>query len=171
MEDSIEFKLQNAEATRKLGAVLGETIDSAVVIGLQGDLGAGKTTLTQGLAEKLGVEESVNSPTFLMLNEYHSGRMPLYHFDLYRLQEDIESGSAAMGNLEAELAEFMQSPKVAVVVEWLDLYEQFSAPYDELRVKLAYLPETESEGRSVVIKARGRGAELLLKAVKKEFNL
>jgi len=77
--------LANSEATFELGIFLGSNLTAGSVILLEGDLGAGKTTLVQGIAKGLGIEEFILSPTFALINEYFEGRIPLYHFDLYRL--------------------------------------------------------------------------------------
>ena len=71
--------------TARVGEILGRLLGPGDVICLLGDLGAGKTCLTQGLAKNLGVEEHVTSPTFTLINEHH-GRLPLYHMDVYRLE-------------------------------------------------------------------------------------
>ena len=80
--------LPDFEATRKFGVALGRSLPGGTVILLQGDLGAGKTTLVQGIAEGLGISDSVESPTFTLINEYFAGRVPLYHLDLYRLEPE-----------------------------------------------------------------------------------
>ena len=77
--------LADAEATRSLGVKLGQSLPAGSVILLEGDLGAGKTTLVQGIGEGLGITEPIVSPTFTLINEYPEGRIPLYHLDLYRL--------------------------------------------------------------------------------------
>ena len=77
------------EDTRKLGYGLGETAARGQVICLNGDLGVGKTVFTQGFAAGLGIGEPVNSPTFTILQTYEDGRLPFYHFDVYRIQ-DVE---------------------------------------------------------------------------------
>ncbi len=78
--------LSNSEAeTQALGRRLGERLASGAVVAFTGDLGAGKTAFTRGLAEGLGVRGRVTSPTFTIVNEYEGGRLPLFHFDLYRL--------------------------------------------------------------------------------------
>ena len=82
------LSLPDAEATRKLGVALGRSLPAGSVILLQGDLGAGKTTLVQGIAEGLGIQDSIESPTFTLINEYLAGRIPLYHLDLYRLEPE-----------------------------------------------------------------------------------
>ncbi|MDB9418136.1 tRNA (adenosine(37)-N6)-threonylcarbamoyltransferase complex ATPase subunit type 1 TsaE [Microcystis aeruginosa] len=84
--------LPDREATVNLGEKLGQTLASGSVILLKGDLGAGKTTLVQGIGLGLGIQEPIASPTFTLVNEYSEGRLPLYHLDLYRLQgQDIEA--------------------------------------------------------------------------------
>ncbi len=163
----INVHLNGAEDTRKLGALIAHGIMRGALIGLVGDLGAGKTTFTQGLADALDVEEAVNSPTFLMLNEYHSGRLPLYHFDLYRLQEDIQKGSAALVGLKAELDEIMQSDCV-VVIEWLDLCPEFCSDYDELQIELSY--KDGDEGRQALISTRGEGVQGLFRCCQENMS-
>ena len=76
--------LDREEKTREIGTKLGELLFPGAVICLIGDLGAGKTTMTQSLAKSLGVDDYITSPTFTIVNEYE-GRMPLYHFDVYRI--------------------------------------------------------------------------------------
>ena len=71
--------------TEKIGAALGRALQPGTVIAYRGDLGAGKTAFTRGLAAGLGCRENVTSPTYTIVNEYLSGRMPLFHFDMYRL--------------------------------------------------------------------------------------
>lgn len=82
----MKISLPHAEATRSLGRILGQFLPAGSVVLLAGDLGSGKTTLVQGIAEGLGITEPIVSPTFTLINEYPEGRIPLYHFDLYRLQ-------------------------------------------------------------------------------------
>ena len=78
-----------AKDTYELGEKIGQMAKPGMVISLTGDLGVGKTVFTQGLAKGLGIEEPVNSPTFTIVQVYEKGRLPLYHFDVYRIG-DIE---------------------------------------------------------------------------------
>jgi len=78
--------LKNPTETRSLGIQLGQVLPAKTVLLLQGDLGSGKTSLVQGIGEGLGIEDAIESPTFTLINEYLAGRVPLYHFDLYRLE-------------------------------------------------------------------------------------
>ena len=79
------IKTTSPEETSQVGRLLGDVCQGGETILLEGDLGAGKTTFTQGLAAGLGVDAAVVSPTFIILREY-DGRLPLYHFDFYRLE-------------------------------------------------------------------------------------
>jgi tRNA threonylcarbamoyladenosine biosynthesis protein TsaE len=78
--------LPDSQATQQLGNRLGQLLPAGSTILLEGDLGAGKTTLVQGIGKGLGIETTIVSPTFTIINEYPEGRVPLYHFDLYRLE-------------------------------------------------------------------------------------
>lgn len=83
------IETRSEEATREVGKILGTAVKQGTVITLNGDLGVGKTVFTQGFAQGLGVKEPVNSPTFTIVQVYEEGRMPFYHFDVYRIG-DIE---------------------------------------------------------------------------------
>ena len=82
----MEFITHSPEETERVGAALGRVIPAGTVIAYEGDLGAGKTAFTRGLSRGLGCAEQVTSPTYTIVNEYLSGRCPLFHFDMYRLR-------------------------------------------------------------------------------------
>jgi tRNA threonylcarbamoyladenosine biosynthesis protein TsaE len=105
---------EDAEKTQRFAEILGELAKPGDVLTLHGDLGAGKTTFTQGLARGLGVCQSVSSPTFTLIHEYE-GRIPLYHIDVYRLGEH-----AAEEDLGYD--EYLYGEGVTVV-EWAELIE------------------------------------------------
>ena len=84
------IETRSPEETFAVGKSLGEKAFPGQVLTLTGDLGVGKTVFTQGLAEGLGIEEPINSPTFTIVQEYHEGRLPLYHFDVYRIADVSE---------------------------------------------------------------------------------
>ncbi len=86
----MEYITNSPSETENLGAALAKLLAPGAVIAYRGDLGAGKTAFTRGLARGLGVKENVTSPTFTIVNEYLSGRMPLFHFDMYRLGSEDE---------------------------------------------------------------------------------
>lgn len=105
--------LNSPEETEALGETWGREATCGMVIGLAGELGAGKTRLVKGLARGLGTNDRVHSPTFALLNEYHSGRFPLYHLDLYRLETpDLI--------INAGLEEYLVQPNGVSVVEWIE---------------------------------------------------
>ena len=81
----MEFITNSPEETEKIGAAIGKIIPAGTVLAYRGDLGAGKTAFTRGLAAGLGYKGRVTSPTFAIVNEYEGGRLPLFHFDMYRL--------------------------------------------------------------------------------------
>ncbi|MEG1720332.1 MAG: tRNA (adenosine(37)-N6)-threonylcarbamoyltransferase complex ATPase subunit type 1 TsaE [Pseudoflavonifractor sp.] len=86
----MEYYSSSEAETEQIGADLGATICAGKVIAFTGDLGAGKTAFTRGLARGLGIGERVCSPTFTIVNEYEDGRLPLFHFDMYRLGSSHE---------------------------------------------------------------------------------
>jgi len=112
------FDLADLLATERLATALAHVTKQSVVVALNGPLGVGKTKFVQCFARALGVEEVVNSPTFTMMNEYHSGRIPLYHLDLYRLGES--EALATVRYLEEELSEILPHPH-AILIEWAEL--------------------------------------------------
>ncbi len=81
----MEFITHSPAQTEQLGQKLGQSLPAGTVIAYRGDLGAGKTAFTRGLARGLGITDPVTSPTYTIVNEYTSGRLPLFHFDMYRL--------------------------------------------------------------------------------------
>ena len=87
----MEFMTHSPQETEKVGQALAAVLKPGTVLAYEGDLGAGKTAFTRGLARGLGATEQVTSPTYTIVNEYLSGRMPLFHFDMYRLSssEDL----------------------------------------------------------------------------------
>ena len=86
----MEYITKSPSETEAVGAALARVLQPGAVIAYRGDLGAGKTAFTRGLAKGLGVKENVTSPTFTIVNEYLSGSMPLFHFDMYRLGSEDE---------------------------------------------------------------------------------
>lgn len=86
----MRYVTNSEEETERLGARLGARLKPGAVVAFIGGLGAGKTAFTRGLACGLGIEERVTSPTFTIVNEYEGGRMPLFHFDMYRLGSSDE---------------------------------------------------------------------------------
>jgi tRNA threonylcarbamoyladenosine biosynthesis protein TsaE len=117
-----EFITRSAEETFELAYEIGEAIDEAAVFLLQGDLGAGKTVFAKGIGAGLDIDPAeVNSPTFTIINQ-HSGRMQMYHLDLYR----IEDGADEVRELGLE--EMMEDPEGVIVIEWPERLGAFAIP-------------------------------------------
>ncbi|MCA1570440.1 MAG: tRNA (adenosine(37)-N6)-threonylcarbamoyltransferase complex ATPase subunit type 1 TsaE [Chloroflexi bacterium] len=135
---------RDTDETRELGRRIGEAAVPGTVLALIGELGAGKTLLTKGVAAGLGVGGVVNSPTFILMNE-HAGRLPLYHIDAYRLDE-AEDASAA-GLLDERQADGV------TVVEWADRLRGV-LPSERLEIRLETLPD-EPMHRTLRWTARG----------------
>ena len=81
----MKFITHSPEETEKIGEALAKSLQPGTILAYRGDLGAGKTAFTRGLARGLGCKETVTSPTYTIVNEYLGGRLPLFHFDMYRL--------------------------------------------------------------------------------------
>ena len=81
----MQYITHSPDETRALGRTLAQALQGGAVVAFTGDLGAGKTAFVSGMAEGLGIEERLTSPTFTIVNEYEGGRLPLFHFDMYRL--------------------------------------------------------------------------------------
>ena len=125
----IRFKTTSPEQTESFGYELAKSLCGGDVIALTGDLGAGKTCLTRGIARGLGSTSHVSSPTFTIVNEYDGGRLMLFHFDTYRL-------SGPDDFLMSGLDEYFYRDGVCVI-EWADRIEDL-LPEDAKVIRLAY---------------------------------
>jgi len=143
----IEVRTATAEETRRVGAALAPVLRPRDAIALAGELGAGKTTLVQGIARGLGVGDAVVSPTFTLVREYH-GRLHLAHVDVYRLerqQDVLDLGLEEIGDGEAVL-----------VVEWGDAVDAL-LPEDRLDVAIERAdPARASDDRTIAVASEGR---------------
>ena len=110
------IETRSPEETFRLGEELGRKAVPGQVFTLTGDLGVGKTVFTQGLAKGLGIEEPVNSPTFTIVQVYEEGRLPFYHFDVYRIG-DVEEME------EVGFEDYVMGDGVSLI-EWADLIEE-----------------------------------------------
>ena len=113
------------EETTALGERWGRDAAPGWIVGLSGDLGAGKTQFVKGLARGLGITARVHSPTFALVNEYRGGRLPLAHLDLYRLDTPEQIFSAG-------LEEYLRRPNGVTVVEWCERWPELH-PKSEIR--------------------------------------
>ena len=110
------IETNSSEETFRAGKELGEKAEPGQVFTLTGDLGVGKTVFTQGLAKGLGIEEPVNSPTFTIVQVYDGGRLPFYHFDVYRIG-DVEEMD------EVGFEDYVMGDGVSLI-EWANLIEE-----------------------------------------------
>lgn len=123
--------LSNESDTRKLGHKLADELTFHSVLLLSGNLGAGKTTLIQGLGEALGIKEPIVSPTFTLINEYTEGKIPLYHIDLYRLNSQQIT--------ELYLENYWQGIEFdagITAIEWSELLPNFPSNYIKITLEI-----------------------------------
>jgi tRNA threonylcarbamoyladenosine biosynthesis protein TsaE len=130
---SYQMILKSPDETMEEAARLGELLKPGDVITLEGDLGAGKTTFTKGLAKGLHIKRVVKSPTFTIIREYQ-GRLPLYHMDVYRLEDSDE---------DLGFDEYFEGEGVSVV-EWAHIIEEY-LPEDRLDITIRRLDDNERE--------------------------
>lgn len=126
------LEINDEEAMRRLGQVIGETALVGHVFAMDGDLGAGKTTLTQGIAKGLNIKEQVSSPTFTIMQVYDSGRLPLMHMDAYRIESLQELDD--LGYEEYFYSEYV------VAVEWAEKVREI-VPGEAIHLQIAYSDE------------------------------
>ncbi|MFP3722998.1 tRNA (adenosine(37)-N6)-threonylcarbamoyltransferase complex ATPase subunit type 1 TsaE [Niallia circulans] len=138
--NNFEWKADTAERTIDFAERIAWLLQAGDVITLEGDLGAGKTTFTKGIAKGLGITNTVNSPTFTIIKEYQ-GKLPLYHMDVYRLKDSDE---------DLGFDEYFEGEGVTVV-EWAHLIEE-QLPVDYLQINLYY---DNTSGRKIVLSPKG----------------
>ncbi|MHB9036566.1 MAG: tRNA (adenosine(37)-N6)-threonylcarbamoyltransferase complex ATPase subunit type 1 TsaE [Armatimonadota bacterium] len=131
----VTIHTNSAEETMALGEELGKRLRAGDVLALFGDLGAGKTTLTKGIALGMGLADDIHSPTFTLIHE-HMGPTPLYHVDLYRLESEAEVDSLG-------IEEYIYSDGVTII-EWADRMKSL-LPTDRLDIELRMKGDTDRE--------------------------
>ena len=141
----------NATETLELGMEIGKNAKPGEVYALLGDLGVGKTVLIQGVAKGLGITGPVNSPTFTIVQVYEEGRMPFYHFDVYRIEEPEELE-------EIGYEEYFYGSGICLI-EWADRIREL-LPEDTVRVRIHKVPERGADVRCIEI--TGIPEELIL---------
>jgi tRNA threonylcarbamoyladenosine biosynthesis protein TsaE len=140
----IEIETETGDRTREVGRALASALKPRDTVVLTGDLGAGKTTLVQGIARGLGVEDHVASPTFTLVHEY-SGRLDVAHVDVYRLERVQDVLDLALDELGG--------PERVLLIEWGDAIADL-LPEDRLRVELTTERE-DAETRRIVLTPQG----------------
>lgn len=152
------YQLRNEEETIDFGKKIGGLLTSNDVLILDGDLGVGKTTLTKGIAQALGIKRYVKSPTYTIVHEYRDGKIPLFHIDAYRLEE---GGADDIG-----FDEYFEGDGVTVV-EWPQYIEDY-LPSEYLKIALDR--NSDNTQRFLTIEPNGRHYEEIGLAIEDEIN-
>lgn len=122
---------KDLEDTKELAKKFAKLVeDKGCFVSLYGEIGAGKTAFVKEVAKEIGIEEKVTSPTFVILNEYHGGKLPMYHFDLYRLENE------GVKTILDELNEYSEG-KQLTFVEWAE-FSQNEIPFDHIKINVTY---------------------------------
>ena len=139
-----KVKCKTLGDTKNLAQKFAKLIEDGSFVSLYGEIGAGKTAFVKLVADALNVKEKVTSPSFVILNEYHSGKLPVYHFDLYRLENE------GVSTILDELREYSEGRQLTFV-EWAE-FSQDEIPFDHLKINVTY---QEDDSRKYSFEAFG----------------
>lgn len=157
----MKIAAESLEDTQKIGrAIASACAGHGGLICLYGNVGAGKTALTKFIGKYLGIEEKITSPSFVILNEYHSGKIPMYHFDLYRLENE------GVSTILDELEEYGEKDGVLTLVEWAQ-FSNDELSKERLDITINYI---DDEKREFVFEAFGDKHKKLLNEVKESLK-
>ncbi len=149
----LSFMCKDINQTEILAKKFADVVsDCGAFVSMFGDVGAGKTAFAKLVCKYLNVKEKVTSPSFVILNEYKSGKIPVFHFDLYRLEKE------GISTIINELEEYSEG-KILTFVEWAQFSEN-SLPFDRIELNIKYIDENE---REFVFNAFGENSEKILK--------
>lgn len=130
MQNNLKVECQTLNDTKTLAVSFANLVkENGIFVNLYGEIGAGKTAFVKLVAEALGVKEKVTSPSFVILNEYHSANIPVYHFDLYRLEKE------GVKSIADELREYTKN--CITFVEWAE-FSQDEVPFEHLKINVTY---------------------------------
>lgn len=156
MENAYIKKCIKLEDTKLLAEKFAEIVkDKGCFVNLFGEIGAGKTAFVRFVAEALGVKEKVTSPSFVILNEYHSASIPVYHFDLYRLE------NVGISTITEELREYSEGKKITFV-EWAE-FSQGELPFERLEINVTY---DDDDSRIYQFKSIGEKNKYIIEGLK-----
>ena len=144
------------EDTKKLAQDFAGLIENGCFVNLYGEIGAGKTAFVKLVAEALGVTEKVTSPSFVILNEYHSAKLPVYHFDLYRLENE------GVKTIADELREYSEGRNITFV-EWAE-FSQNEIPFNHLKINVSY---NDDDARIYEFEPSGKGFDYIIEGLEK----
>ena len=136
----MKLEVNSTQEMQHLGAVIAQTAQAHDLLLLNGDLGAGKTTLTQGIGRALGIKRPVKSPTFTIVREYPEAKLPLFHMDFYRLENDDLSS--------IDLSAYMAEPGL-VVIEWPEIVQE-QLPEEYLQIIIKRVDDSWNSTKRVV---------------------
>lgn len=143
----MKYIVKSVEETMAIGIKLGSLCNAGDIICLTGDLGTGKTHMTKGIAQGIGIKDHITSPTFTIVNEYHSGRLKLYHFDVYRVNDPDEIYAIGFD-------EYIFSDGVSII-EWSNYIEEL-IPEEHISINIEKLNDKGESYRAITINGYGQ---------------
>ena len=153
----IEIICKNLDDTKKLAQKFAKLVETnGCFVNLYGEIGAGKTAFVKEVAKAIGIEEKVTSPTFVILNEYHGGKLPMYHFDLYRLENE------GVKTIMDELREYSEG-KQLTFVEWAE-FSQNEFPFNHIKINVTY---EDNDDRKYTFTGYGKDCIEIIKGLEK----
>ena len=157
MIETYEKICKNLEDTKDLAKKFAKLVEEkGCFVNLYGEIGAGKTAFVKEVAKEIGIEEKVTSPTFVILNEYHGGKLPMYHFDLYRLENE------GVKTIMDELREYSEG-KQLTFVEWAE-FSQNEFPFNHIKIHVTY---EDNDDRKYTFTGYGKDCIEIIKGLEK----
>lgn len=157
MIETYEKMCKNLEDTKDLAKKFAKLVEEkGCFVNLYGEIGAGKTAFVKEVAKEIGIEEKVTSPTFVILNEYHGGKLPMYHFDLYRLENE------GVKTIMDELREYSEG-KQLTFVEWAE-FSQNEFPFNHIKINVTY---EDNDDRKYTFTGYGKDCIEIIKGLEK----
>lgn len=157
MIETYEKICKNLEDTKDLAKKFAKLVEEkGCFVNLYGEIGAGKTAFVKEVAKEIGIEEKVTSPTFVILNEYHGGKLPMYHFDLYRLENE------GVKTIMDELREYSEG-KQLTFVEWAE-FSQNEFPFNRIKINVTY---EDNDDRKYTFTGYGKDCIEIIKGLEK----
>lgn len=157
MIETYEKICKNLEDTKDLAKKFAKLVEEkGCFVNLYGEIGAGKTAFVKEVAKEIEIEEKVTSPTFVILNEYHGGKLPMYHFDLYRLENE------GVKTIMDELREYSEG-KQLTFVEWAE-FSQNEFPFNHIKINVTY---EDNDDRKYTFTGYGKDCIEIIKGLEK----
>lgn len=157
MIETYEKICKSLEDTKDLAKKFAKLVEEkGCFVNLYGEIGAGKTAFVKEVAKEIGIEEKVTSPTFVILNEYHGGKLPMYHFDLYRLENE------GVKTIMDELREYSEG-KQLTFVEWAE-FSQNEFPFNHIKINVTY---EDNDDRKYTFTGYGKNCIEIIKGLEK----